>query len=86
MYPTKPELLLLISWTVWEQKRVIISVLLYQQSRWWPWENKIISGKSENSFPEQKDLQTLGTNTNYRRLQKKANLGQLSNTIDYFFN
>ena len=85
MYPTEPELLL-ISWTVWEQKRVIISVLLYQQSRWWPWENKIISGKSENSFPEQKDLQTLCTNTDYRRLQKKANSGQLSNTIDYFFN
>ena len=74
MYPTKPELLLLISWTVWEQKRVIISVLLYQQSRWWPWENKIISGKSENSFPEQKDLQTLCTYTHYRRLLKKANL------------
>ena len=85
MYPTEPELLL-ISWTVWEQKRVIISVLLYQQSRWWPWENKIISGKSENSFPEQKDLQTLCTNTNHGRLQKKANLGQLSNTTDYFFN
>ena len=53
----------------WEQKRVIISAssaccittytIVYQQSRWWPWENKIISGKSENSFPERlrkKDL------------------------------